>query len=435
MKRLGMLIVLVSALIAVAPGSALAAVQRWASPTGSGTRCTQGSPCSIVTAITAREDFADIEVVLAGNQGPYGTPGSPISTELAPNTPYRIDIHGAAHEPRPVIYSDAGPFALLVRAGESVRDVAVYDSHGRGPTGGQAAIGLLGGSADRVIGVGNSAGCAGGPATFTNSLCRGVVGAEFRDYVPSSGGPEVTLRNDTLIGAFAGLLAVGGVRPVDVSVTNSIVHSNGLDKDVVTRGGTAPVTVVLDHSNYQTTSNNPGGVITPPGTGTNQTAAPLFVAPGRDYHEAPGSPTIGAGITNPFNGTSDLDGNPRTINGKTDIGAYQYVPPTLGIRAPALSKLKVRPSKFKLGKHHKKPKISYTESEAASVTFYIYAIRHGRLLPVGTFTRSAHAGRNSFAFSSKVNGKKLKHGRYELVADPVAFGLPGAAVNVKFRVE
>ena len=431
-----MLIVLVSAVMAAAPRSALAVVLRYASPSGSGTSCDHRLPCSIVTAINSPSAFNDVEVVLAGNQGTYGTHGSPISTELAPKVT-NVNIHGARGEPRPVIYSDAGPFGLVVRGGK-VRDLAVYDSRGGGAAGGAAAVGVLNGSADRVIGAGNSAGCGGERATFTNSLCRGTfAGAQFQYYVPSSGSVDVTLRNDTVRGAFVGVLAVGGDRSLDVSVTNTIVHG-ALDKDVVTRESRASVTVVLDHSNYLTTANTQGGVITPPGSGTNQTAAPLFVnALGGDYHEALGSPTIGAGINSPLNGTTDLDGNPRPINGKTDIGAYEYVPPTLGIRAPALLKLKFRPSKFKLGKHHKKPEISYTESEASTVTFYIYEIRHGRLLPVGTFTRSDHAGSDSFSFSfsGKVNGKKLKHGRYELVADPVAFGLPGAAVNVKFRVE
>jgi hypothetical protein len=433
MKRLGMLIVLVSAVIAAAPGSVLAVVQRWASPSGSGTHCDHGSPCSIVTAINSPSAFNDVEVVLVGNQGTYATQGSPISTELAPKVT-NVSIHGARGQPRPVIYSDAGPFGLVVRDGK-VHDLAIYDSNGTA-----AAIGVLGARADHVLAFGNqSVGCGGEGATFTNSLCVGYRGgAGFQDYVPPfTGSGHDTLRNDTLIGVTTGAFTFARNDSVDVSMTNTIVHGDFVDVLAQASGLNQPsVTVSLDHSNYRTTDRTGFAAITPAGSGTNQTAAPRFVgAPAHDYHEAAGSPTIGAGINSPLNGTTDLDGNPRTINGKTDIGAYEYVAPTLGIRAPALLKLKFRPSKFKLGKHHTKPRISYTESEAAAVTFYIYEIRHGRLLPVGTFTRSDHAGRNSFAFSGKVNGKKLKHGRYELVADPVAFGLPGSVVNVKFRVE
>ncbi len=45
-----------------------------------------------------------------------------------------------------------------------------------------------------------------------------------------------------------------------------------------------------------------------------------------NFHELAGSPTIGAGVDSASNGTTDLDGNPRAIQGKTDIGAYEFVP-------------------------------------------------------------------------------------------------------------
>ena len=60
---------------------------------------------------------------------------------------------------------------------------------------------------------------------------------------------------------------------------------------------------------------------------TNQTAAPLFANLGTDdFHELAGSPTIGAGVSSPANGLTDLDGVPRQFGGVTDIGAYQFVP-------------------------------------------------------------------------------------------------------------
>jgi hypothetical protein len=55
---------------------------------------------------------------------------------------------------------------------------------------------------------------------------------------------------------------------------------------------------------------------------TNQTALPLFVdASGGDFHQAVGGPTIDAGINDAANGATDFDGESRTMNGTTDIGA------------------------------------------------------------------------------------------------------------------
>lgn len=60
-----------------------------------------------------------------------------------------------------------------------------------------------------------------------------------------------------------------------------------------------------------------------------------------NYHEAVGSPTINAGINDPANGETDLDGLPRTtveyldcegtMRAVTDIGAYEYKPVDISV--------------------------------------------------------------------------------------------------------
>lgn len=58
--------------------------------------------------------------------------------------------------------------------------------------------------------------------------------------------------------------------------------------------------------------------------------APLFDAPGSDYHLLEGSPCIDAGVFLPWMAlATDLDGNPRYQGGGVDIGCYESVPEPL----------------------------------------------------------------------------------------------------------
>jgi hypothetical protein len=52
----------------------------------------------------------------------------------------------------------------------------------------------------------------------------------------------------------------------------------------------------------------------------------------------------------------------------------------------------------------------------------------------GSFTRNGGAGKNSFHFSGRLNGRKLKPGRYRLVATPSAGGRKGKPTSVGFRI-
>ena len=72
--------------------------------------------------------------------------------------------------------------------------------------------------------------------------------------------------------------------------------------------------------NYCCTTPMPNG-----GVG-NITNAPLFVdQAGGDLHLQPSSPCINAGNNTYVAGATDLDGNPRIIDGTVDIGAYEYI--------------------------------------------------------------------------------------------------------------
>ncbi len=87
------------------------------------------------------------------------------------------------------------------------------------------------------------------------------------------------------------------------------------------------VIVTAHDSNFATTKQGSGGgTFTLPSSSANgnQSAEPVFAdAAAGSFHELSGSPTIGAGVDSSQNGATDLDGNPREVAGKTDIGAYQ----------------------------------------------------------------------------------------------------------------
>ncbi len=75
------------------------------------------------------------------------------------------------------------------------------------------------------------------------------------------------------------------------------------------------------------------------GNGGNITNAPQFVnAVAGDYHLAAISPCIDAGSNQWVAASADLDGNPRIIHDRTDMGAYEFqgVPTTYGAWAAAM---------------------------------------------------------------------------------------------------
>jgi len=66
------------------------------------------------------------------------------------------------------------------------------------------------------------------------------------------------------------------------------------------------------------------------------TGDPLFAdAVSGDYHLALGSPCIDAGANAYVSTETDLDGNPRILNGIVDVGAYEYIPVPLLELAPS----------------------------------------------------------------------------------------------------
>ena len=105
------------------------------------------------------------------------------------------------------------------------------------------------------------------------------------------------------------------VIPSNIRLTNCILWDGG--NEIWNNDNS---TITIDYSDIQ------GGF---PGVG-NIDIAPCFVdAANGDYHLLPGSPCIDAGDPNyiPEPNETDLDGRPRVIGGRIDMGAYESWPP------------------------------------------------------------------------------------------------------------
>ena len=141
----------------------------------------------------------------------------------------------------------------------------------------------------------------------------------------------------------------------------------------------ANVSITLDHSNYVTTdarTDTGGGTatITPAGSGTNQTGAVVFAADG--YHEVfgSGSMTIDHGAVDAFSGTTDVDGQSRTIGLAPDIGADELAFPTT-------TNVSCAPNPLQLGMGPTRCGVTVTDASSPPPVRFLAGVRLGSQLP------------------------------------------------------
>ena len=314
------------------------ATQRYAAPgaAGTGTDCTQTSPCSLSTAVTGASSGDEVIV----------TPGTE-SYDLAATSifvPGGVTVHGSDGEPRPTIV--ASSFSAPLEPGGSnvvLRHLALEN-------GTSGALSLSQGIVVRDViahstGGGSTACFWSGAGTLTDSVCRSTSTTNTRGAGGNLSGGTITavLRNVTAIGNNYGL---------SFSVNNSNTASTVDAKNVIAMqvaegpgtadvygsasGGTSSMTVTMDHSNYDTrlAVGTTGGTasVTDPATSSNQTSAPQFTdATTGDFHETAASPTINAGTDDTANGPTDIDGEPRNHGGAPDIGADEFDAPPVAV--------------------------------------------------------------------------------------------------------
>ncbi len=317
-------------MLLAALASSASAAPRYASPNGSGSTCAEGSPCKITVAVSGAH--SGDTVILAGNEGSYGTTGVPLTTQLTLEN--GVSMQGAPGQPMPQIYSEfpvaSFNWAVRMEGGNGVKlsDLAIHVKNG------VAAV-HVNSTMERVLAVGESAtGCDTGPAvTILDSVCAGRDGI-FNSVGSVGSHFGLTLRNDTIYGAEVGLamLAAASGAQAQVSAVNTIVRGVSTDVEAVQLSGATTV-IDLNHSNYANVKTEGGATVSAAGSGTNQTAAPLLVNPtANNFTQAAASPTIDAGVNDAANGSLDLAGNGRTLAGRTpcsvitDVGAYEYAP-------------------------------------------------------------------------------------------------------------
>jgi hypothetical protein len=152
---------------------------------------------------------------------------------------------------------------------------------------------------------------------FFNNPCRAI------SFTGEDGG-QAQVANNTIVGNKGGI-AISTMFLYGCPLKNNIIVRN--EKAFEIQGGFIRGFVWENNLVYGNDIDY-SGVSDQTGTYGNISADPLFLDPaGDDYHLCPGSPAIEMGDPSGIQlAATDLDGNPRVINGKVDIGAYEFDP-------------------------------------------------------------------------------------------------------------
>lgn len=336
----------VAAGVSSAAPVASAATTYYASPSGSGSTCSEAAPCSIKEAAEQPED-GDAVVLEPGHYAlgsaiglykniQFGGSGSAAATVVETTGSHNVYTFGEAH---PTIHdlTIKGQGGLVINEGRGERIYVDYT-----------------GSASSACSLG-----IGG--TLVDSVCWTHGTGSYGIEVGASGGEEgtVVLRNDTVVSSqddaiymraeTGGALKVEGVNVIARGTREADLYADF--------SGFSTVEANFSHSNYGTIEQFPPFTkVTEPGTNGNITAAPSFVdAANGNFAEPAGAPTIDTGADDPANGAKDILGNdrmlPTCIGGTavTDIGAYEFVP-TSPCSSPSPAPKPQPSNAFKVGK-------------------------------------------------------------------------------------
>jgi hypothetical protein len=307
--------------LAIVP-EARAASTFYTSPNGTGTTCSQGSPCS----------FTQVFVTATIGSTVFVEPGT-YSVSSSINGADELVIEGVPGEPRPVVdfangYSwDTGAGVTLSGFDlESTGDFSVNADDG-------TVEGMFVEAADTTDSIPV---CDTPDTTVIDTVCVNTGSGSAAWGIEDNGGTTTdTLYNDTFYATNANAyamwiyqLSVSDDTGDNVTATNVIAANGAGGHDVYATSGGSPATFTMINSDYRDPGTAGGADAQVINGGGNISGAPAFAnASTFDFHELASSPTIGVGTLDlADDGNVDFAGLPRSASGKIDIGAFQYQP-------------------------------------------------------------------------------------------------------------
>jgi hypothetical protein len=379
-----------AAFVVLACAASAAATVRYASPTGTGTVCSQASPCSVVTATTDPTVGGGDEAVLA-----------PGAYQLTSNLfiDKAITVHGASGQSRPLI--DTGDDrVVLADPGLTLAGIDLVGHFA-------STLTLVSGTADglRVVNdealISHATACEANNTTqafIRNSVCwqsAAETGAGIK-VSTSVGSNLAVLRNVTAVASgSAGHGIYASIAPSgQITVDGRNVIASGPEYDLYADGsGGDSISILLVSSNFDTAlADGIDATTSAPGSGTNQTVSPLFAnAATGDFHQLAGSPTIDAGGTDSLLGSFDLDGEARVQGAAPDIGADEFTVAVPDTTAPETT-IKRQPKK-KSSKA--KAKLTFTADDPAA-TFECKLDKAGYKSCDSPFKKKVKHGKHKF---------------------------------------
>jgi hypothetical protein len=307
-----------------------AAATRFAAPGGTApasSECKRQEPCSLYSAAS---DSAPNSALQAGDEvvvlpGTYSVPAGDLGPSSTLAFLRGIQVHGLAGAPHPLIVVAGGTNRLLqINPEDVVSDLEVE-------SGSRLALFIVGGVVDEVVvrdPANESVACRQNGGVLLDSACldSGLRGRALEGNATPAG-VSLKLRNVTAIATGQDSLglhfAAGGGDQLSVDAKAVIAEGERKDIEAIGGGAGSNVTVDLENSDFDSrevrVENGAAASITAPGSGANIIEPPQFAGDG--YHELPGSPTVDRGVVDASSGTTDIDGEARTIGIAPDIGA------------------------------------------------------------------------------------------------------------------
>ncbi|MHB1569942.1 MAG: hypothetical protein ACYC0H_12120, partial [Solirubrobacteraceae bacterium] len=243
-------IAIVIAVPALVPSTAAAAATTfYASPFGNGIACTQATPCSLQSALSAANSDGDTVYLASGEYG-FANSATNYTITHAITIAGVPGTNGRGQSNRPEIFSDAGP---IIRVDSPTGTVTLQDLTLDNSGSGNALRLKSPANVDRVMAQSNDTACYVGSdaVVLRDSVCATQSGYAALDVEENTAAMTATLRNDTIVqnGYDYGLYAQSLYGSLTVNVSNTIIFSRNISLSAFASAQSASTTINIDHSN------------------------------------------------------------------------------------------------------------------------------------------------------------------------------------------